>query len=81
MLDKAMSGGCVFDSSGGAFPDGYCVWEVSLSNPPQLISCHCREGFVCGNGPTKFDARFEGQLVRHPCQPARTEAQQQQRRH
>ena len=67
-----------FDSSGGVFPDGYCVWE-ERNGVYYPISCHCRDGFCCGSGPGGMKrSKFAGQRVRWPCELGTSGAQQQQ---
>lgn len=54
-----------YDSSGGLFPDGYCIWKGS-----QLISSHCKAGYGCGGAPpTGAEQRFEGECVKVACVP------------
>ena len=45
-----------FDTYGGKFPDGYCVWELGGPMGPVLISCHCRPTYVCGAPPGDMSA-------------------------
>jgi len=59
-----------FDSSGGVFPDGYCIWALHFDSSPSAISCHCRTGHECGSGPLGVEPEYEGQLVKWPCGPA-----------
>lgn len=60
---------CEFDSSGGAFPDGYCIWEQDAGGLFTVISCHCREGYCCGSGPTRVKNPVRGQRYKIPCVP------------
>jgi hypothetical protein len=80
MDQQSRSDECSFDSSGGAFPDGYCVWRVKFGEPPTQVSCHCREGYVCGDGPIGFIPKFEEQYVKSPCVLPRAQGQQSQQR-
>lgn len=59
---------CVFDSSGGAFPNGYCVWE-QYAGDFVVISCHCKEGYCCGTGPIGIKSPYDGQRFKFPCVP------------
>ncbi|MBC8877082.1 MAG: hypothetical protein H8E44_47240 [Planctomycetes bacterium] len=56
---------CVFDSSGGAFPNGYCIWE-KVDRGCFLISCHCQVGFCCGEGPGEIAGPI-GLRIKWPC--------------
>ena len=56
-----------FDSSGGAFPDGYCVWELVNGGDHTVVAVHCREGYVPGDGPQTAEPDYDGQLVKWPC--------------
>ncbi|QDT35561.1 hypothetical protein Mal48_48390 [Thalassoglobus polymorphus] len=57
-----------FDSSGGAFQNGYCIWKGTI-----LISSHCKEGYNCGGGPPKdYVPRFEGECVKIGCSKSPT---------
>jgi len=67
---------CTYDSSGGAFPDGYCIWESS-SMGWLPISCHCKKGYCCGDGPGTM-RRPSGQLLKWPCRLREKHAHEQQ---
>lgn len=71
---------CVYDSSGGAFPDGYCVWVYhEPTGQYNLWSCHCREGYCCGQSPASIRRPYDGQRVRQTCRlKAKPQQQQQQ---
>lgn len=59
-----------YDSSGGIFPNGYCVWDTISGT---VVSTHCVTGYVCGNRnpeEIKSQARFGGDLLRLDCRPA-----------
>lgn len=58
---------CSFDSSEGAFPNGYSIWAVYSDTIPSLISCHCDDDHVPGEGPISVDPEYEGQRIKWPC--------------
>ena len=66
--EKVMGAAGSFESSGGAFPDGYCVWQLFFDDPPQLVSCHCRDGYVPGAGPLGVIPEFDGQVIKWSCE-------------
>lgn len=52
-----------YDSSGGLFPDGYCLWKGHV-----LISMNCKPGYNCGGAPPPdFQPRFVGECVKVGC--------------
>jgi hypothetical protein len=77
---------CEFDSSGGAFPNGYCLWEEVSPNYYVPISCHCKEGYCCGDGPAgkrqpskqpSKQSSYRGKIVKWQCDPKATHLHQQ----
>ena len=63
-----MSAAGSFESSDGVFPDGYCLWRLFFGTSPQLTSCHCRNGFVPGDGPLGVIPDFDGQVIKWSCE-------------
>ena len=63
---------CSYDSSGGAFPNGYCVYELSGGADPLLQECKCKDGFQC-DPPVGDSAKaaYFGQIIRTECKLSR----------
>ena len=54
-----------YDSSGGEFPEGYCILNASTGT---IVSTHCAPGFSCsGAPPAEIKARFAGDCVKIAC--------------
>ena len=58
---------CSYDSSGGAYPNGYCVWQYDRYGHPVLLSCHCKTGYTCQSPNGGY--AYANQTVRTPCIP------------
>jgi hypothetical protein len=67
-MDRDECDGRSFDSSGGAFPNGYGVWKVFDDRPPELRANYCAPGYRPGDGPGGYKAKYRGELVKHPCE-------------
>lgn len=63
---KEVSVSCSFDSSGGAYPNGYCVylWDGA----PILVKCYCKEGYGPPINPMPGDVEFEPFYYTTPCE-------------
>lgn len=60
---------CSFLSSGGDYPDGYCLWLLRKNLPHVCQSCFCQDGFECDPPSPHREPEFEGQVVKVPCKP------------
>ena len=58
---------CSYLSSGGDFPDGYCIWLLRKGRAPICQGCYCKEGFKCQSPAADRIPDFEGQTVKVPC--------------
>jgi hypothetical protein len=66
--EQTMSTAGSFESSGGMFPDGYCLWQLFIGTSPNLVACHCRESYVPGDGPLGVIPEFDGQVIKWSCE-------------
>ena len=59
---------CSFDSSGGVFEKGYCVWEYRVADGIwRLIACHCKPGYKpVAPGPLP-GSPHDGQRIKVSC--------------
>lgn len=67
---------CTFDTSGGIFPNGYCIW-MNIEGQWVAYECHCKEGYCCGESPVGIK-RPSGQLLKVACTPKKKHEHKQQ---
>ncbi len=58
---------CSYLSSGGEFPNGYCVWLLRDIGDHDCLECYCKDGFECEAPPPNRLPQFEGETIRVPC--------------
>ena len=58
---------CSFQSSGGDYPDGYCLWLLRFGQAHVCIACYCKDGYECQAPAPDRVPIFEGETIKVPC--------------
>ena len=60
---------CSFLSSGGDYPNGYCLYLLRQGQHHLCLGCYCKDGFVCRAPSPDRIPSYEGETIKVPCWP------------